>query len=337
MLRKAFAILIFAAAALAMHATVIVPYRCNLIEGSVSQALENVWATPHTHTARMIAAQSLARLQHCLAERPERVNLSMLAGGALQILGRHEAAIAIYENALRYDRRPELYMALGLSQLDAGIARETAVTNFVRAAEFQGLTILRNIPDVEARWAAYKRAGAEYDASLAALDLLDTRNRLANGDFGTPGPAGPRTSSNAAGVSPSAAARWSLFNRVPGLITSVLNDSPRGGGRKALRVTVASAHSGIYQKWPTGRSAGRVRTSASIYVVRGRIYVGSGNAPPFMNAVSAATGRWELLEGPNVSCPASMTVLYAADEGGAEFYVENVTATQTFAAPPCGL
>jgi hypothetical protein len=334
-LRSALAIAIVVGALAAFHRLVVIPYRCNIVEGRVSRSTEEVWRNPESYRTRQVALRNLELMRSCVQSCPANVNLQMLEGSNLLLLQRASAAATSFERALRFDRRPELYMALGIAQLAAGVPKETAVANFVAAADFAGLDTLKQIPDAEARWSAYTIAGERRERALAASGTIERRNKVANGSFEQPGPLGRRTASSARGVSPAAAGRWDLFNIASAPITSELTKSPPGRESLALHVSVQQANSGVSQIWQ-GRTAPRVVTAASVYVVRGSVYLGSGNGkPPMANAYSRSTGSWEQLTGTNISCPAYLTVIYAATSEGAEFYVEDVTVTETLAAPPC--
>jgi len=56
----------------------------------------------------------------------------MVLGASLRQLGRNREAIAAYEAALQFDRRPELYLNLGQTQVAIGDSK-SALQNFVRA------------------------------------------------------------------------------------------------------------------------------------------------------------------------------------------------------------
>lgn len=334
MWRKVLAIAVLvAAAAAAMHRLVIVPWRCNAVEGRVWRALDRVWGDRETYRKRNVAQESLEAMRGCVAACPTDVNLQMLAGSSFRVLGRSSAAISAYQRALRFDRRPELYMALGEAQLEAGAPIEQAIASFVKAGEFLGPDVIRRVPDAQARWRAYAIVGARHEKIRARAGLGRPPNLLMNPGFETPSSEAFATAS-ASGTPPSAADHWNTYTPTGRTMTRLVASSRSGG--KALHVIAPVAHSGIVQTWRNGRSAGRVRTEAWVYVVRGQIYLGSGDGrPPMANVHSSGTGRWERIAAVNDSCPASVTVLYAATPDGAEFYVDEISASPTLAAPPC--
>lgn len=337
MLHRAVAALLIVVAALAaIYRLVVVPWRCNDVEGVVWRDLDLVWEKREEDPwrARMVAERSLASMADCVAACRSDVNLQMLAGSSFRILGRSSAAIAAYQTALQFDRRPELYMALGSAQLEAGAPREQAVASFVKVGEFLGLEALRTIPDAQTRWSAYTIVGARHDEVLARNGLHQP-NLLENPAFSASGSNGPRTSTSAPEITPSAAAGWTVYNAAARPISTAIVPSTRSSG-SAIHVVTAAEHSGLMQVWSPEKVTGRVRTTAWVFVKRGRIYIGSGDGrPPMMNVYSSGTGRWERISGVNDSCPATTTVIYAASPGGAEFYVDGISATETLAAPPC--
>lgn len=335
MMRKLAAALIVLASAAAMYAIVIVPWRCNTVEGEVARSIASVWDRREELGVRPIAERNLGRLAGCLASCRSDVGLHMLAGTHFDILGRYEAAIAAYRTGLQYDHRPELYLALGNAQIRAGQPRDEAVANYVKAGEFLGADALRDVPDAEARWKAFTIVGERREKALTEHGMFDSHNRVANGSFDAAGPLGRTTATTAAELSQSAAAAWSLYNAKTQPIASALVPSTRGGGM-ALHVTASSAHSGLYHAWASKETTERARTSAWVFVKRGRVYLGTGDGrPPMMDAFSTSTGQWELLTAVNASCPALVTVIHAADDEGAEFFVDDVTSVATLAAPPC--
>jgi len=333
MWRKAAAVLVGLGAVTALDSLVLTPWRCNTVEGQVARSIDSVWEIRHTYRARRVAEEALPLLITSADSCPTNVNLWMLTGSALSILERWDVAVQAYRSALRFDRRPELYMALGLAQLQAGAPKNDAISSLVTAAEFSGTDILKEVPDAEARWAAYSIVGARDEKNLAEKGLLDKRNQLNNADFSEPAyrTAVARTTLQTA---PSAASSWEIFNEQPGLeVMTRLVPSDRSAGM-ALHVIAKGEHSGIFQRFEA--PVARVTTSAWIRVVRGSVYIGSSNGnKPWANAYSAPGNDWQRLSGLNVTCPAHITVVYAASAEGAEFYIDEISAIETAIAPPC--
>lgn len=332
-MRKAAALLIAAAAAFAFYRLVIVPWRCNDIEGIVKRATPERVERTDDPALRARAERNLAMIDECRRRCPADVNLAMLTAANLLILGRTAAAVPLYEEALRYDERPEIYLALAETQAMLG-RRDEAIRNAIRGAEVVGVEELNGISDVIVRWRAYEVVGARQEKYLLETGLAKRPNVLANADFAEAGPRGAEVTQSGYGVVPSAARHWELLNP-RGTSTTRIVPSPRRPGGKALHVSVAGVSGGLRQVWPNQLSLPRARTTAWVFVTRGRVALGSGSSAPMHDAVSTTTGRWEKLEALNQSCPAAMTMLQAVTEDGAEFVVDEVSAQYTLAAPPC--
>jgi hypothetical protein len=169
-------------------------------------------------------------------------------------------------------------------------------------------------------------------------------NMLLNPDFSMVGPSGPSTTyTGNAGAGPSAANRWILFNNGPATIKTELLPSTRpGGSSKMIHVTTTGNGSGLVQAGFASEgtydgvfSAGppHVIDSAWVYVVRGKVGIGAGNGGnTSIDAVSSTTGRWELLQGCNVSTPVNEFLVYSLTDG-AEFYVDFAKVTPLSRVP----
>lgn len=317
MWRKAAAAAIAAVAAWLLYDLVAMRHHCNVIEGEVSRSVETIPYDPARIFAyRGRAARNVERIAACAERHPSDVNLRMLAASNLTILGRHDAAAAMLRRALEFDRRPELYLALALAEIELG-QREQAIQHAALAAEFSGLSRLQEISDGMVRVEAQKIAGTRLEGHLIARGDFDTTNRLLNGDF-----AGGR-------------AHWRVTAAQHSPVTVMVVPSTRRAGANALRVIASGGDSGVFQLW-TKPPVPRARTTAWVYVVRGQVYVGTGSGqPPMRNVLSAGTGRWEKLEAVSESCPADRTVVFSASPEGAEFILDEITARETLAAPPC--
>jgi tetratricopeptide (TPR) repeat protein len=332
--RSAAALLIAATAACTLLQRVVLPYRCNNIEGRVERSLEQLWPERGSFAVRQPAERNVAELAKCLDICKSDVNLRMLTASNLTLLGRSAAAAALLTEALEYDRRPELHFALAEAQVDLG-QREAALENFVQAGSFSGFPILDEIPDGELRKKAYERVGSRHERALANTGSPELRNLIANGTFTEAGTS-PRTGSSKAGRSPSAARSWQLLNSGAGTVSSALESAPQGRGGRAVHVTTTTPGSGLRQIIARSNSVPRSITTAWVYVTRGTVYLATGNgSSPAATTFSRTVGRWERLEAVNESCPGRTTVIYAASPGGADFYVADVTMRQTFTALPC--
>lgn len=336
MLRKVLAVLVIVAGGAAIHRFVWLPHQCNVVKGRTQRALDRVWPWRHTYRAQLVAKQNAVQLLNCLERHPHDVALGMATAMNLEVAQRPHLARAVYCDALRFDRRPELYIACGRMQAATG-EREAALANFIRAGEFAGVNKLRAIEDIELQWAAIRTVGERVERRLATQGKLDTRNLVLNAAFGEPGARGAHVEIRTPGQVPSAARQWVLVNRGRSVATSHLVESTRRPGAKAIRVNVGAAGSGLRQIVPRANRRPRVRAAAWVRVERGTVCMGASNGRELLtNTCSTKTGVWEKLEAVNDSCPATTFSILATSAGGAEFFVDEAMARLTYAAPPCG-
>jgi hypothetical protein len=331
MWRNALALAIAIAAVLALHQLVVVPWRCSVVEGAVSQS------TPEERSddpsIRKRAEENIARISPCAGRCRTNVNLAVLGGQNLMVLGRREAAIALFEQALRYSQRPEIYMALAVAQAESG-DREAALQNSIRAADFAGNAVLLDMPDGAIRYQAHEIVGARHERSIARSGRVVTK-AIIDEHFDAAVPAGTPMGFAGTGEAPSAAEKWTIVNAA-GETTTRVQLSTRRQHAHAIHVAATRPGGGIKYKWPAAEYANRVQSVVWVFVTRGRVSIGSGNGkPPMANAFSKTTGQWERLEAVNESCPAKMIVIQAASDDGAEFIVDSVRVRPTIGAPPC--
>lgn len=158
------ATLVIAAAAIAALAqTVIRPLRCNYVEGDVQRVTERIdRASADQVTLAPYARRSIERLMPCLGCE-NGVNRAMVLASNLRFVGRNEEAAALYRNAMRYDRRPELYLGLGQTQLALGQNRE-ALQNLTIACRYNP----DYLDDITTYHEELRRAVDSYYLELAA-------------------------------------------------------------------------------------------------------------------------------------------------------------------------
>lgn len=337
MFRKALALVVIAAGCAAFYQFVWVPHHCNVVSGRAHDALERVWAQRHTRRAQVIAKRNATELVTCLDRQPHNVALAISTAVNLEVAQRFDLAGVIYCDALRFERRPELYVGCGRLKLSQG-KRDEALAMFVQAGQFAGVDRMWQIDDPVMRAEAIRKIGEHYERKLTAQGKLDERNSVLNGNFAVPSRRGvSRVEFARVGQILSAAQSWFLLNRTRATAVSELVPSERRRGGTAMHVNVATAGSGLRQVWPRANRRPRVRASAWIRVDRGKVCMGTSNGKELLtNVCSTKTGTWERLEAVNESCPASVTSIFAASDGGAEFTVDEVAARLTYAAEPCG-
>lgn len=166
---------------------------------------------------------------------------------------------------------------------------------------------------------------------------MSTANLVRNGAFAVarvPAPP-PTVTTKGAGQDNgglSAADAWTTWNNaVPATIAT---DIVQGAGNPAgdgavLHVVCSAPGGGIVQAFGArDHGPARVRTSAWVKVVRGRVILGTGNGGDIGADVSSTSvGRWELLSAFNGVAPANELIVYA-DAADTEFFVSHVTCEE---------
>lgn len=336
MWRKLAAAAIAVASGAAMYRMVYLPWRCNTIEGTVARSTDRISREDDPFRVRDAAERNVAMLQRCIDVCKTDVQLPTLAAANLMILGRAGAAAAMYERALRYDQRPELYLRLSTAQLAAG-DRAAGIRSLVVAGDFAGKDYVLFSPDVLARMEAYNTVSHREARAAAARGEIVRDDLVVNGDFDAVSTRGRVSSDRGSGAAWDAAAEsWSAFANTPTTVTTTLMRSTRRPGRRMLRVEVGAGDSGIFQAWgdKRGMAPARVVTDAWVFVRSGQIYVGTGRGSRTRrDAYSSSSGRWERLQAGNGSCPATQTILFSASKR-ADFYVDSVEVYEV-PGPPC--
>ena len=312
--RRLAALALLLLAGFLLHRKVWVPHRCNVVKKELGTVIEREWERRHTAVAFDAGARNEPVIAEAVEHCPHDVALLMLAGSNQVLMNRYEAALRFYERALQHDRRPELKMAAGVALLNLG-RREEALGHFVDAANFAGSDMLTEVPDAEVRFEAYRRYGERREKMLALRGRLDMRNLLENADFSQ------------------GARKWISVSEGGGTVSASIVPSQRRPGGNAMHVVTTGERSGLRQALRRRDRRPRVRTSATIFVNRGRVCIGSGNGALMQNACTTGTGRWERLEGVSESCPAEMTLITAASPGGADFIIDDVAARLAIGLP----
>ena len=151
---------------------------------------------------------------------------------------------------------------------------------------------------------------------------------LSNASFDTPN--SNYTSTTLTGVrhwGPSAAAHWTTWNNTWGTtLTTLLPSTLPGGGTNMIHVETTGGRNGIGQVMaPFNTGPSNVVTSAYVYVLSGKVSLGTGNGgSAAADVISTTTNRWERLQAPNGHAPANEVVVYSYG-GPANYYVGNVS------------
>ncbi len=133
---------------LAMDRLCIVPYRLNrtkkVVESVTRRSLE-----VNGPQGPLLARKSVEQLSPCLAATPDDIDCYMLLAANYGIMEKNADAARMYRAALQYDRRPEIYLDLGLTLLNLS-QREAAVNSLVSAVIFNP-GLINEIPYFEVR------------------------------------------------------------------------------------------------------------------------------------------------------------------------------------------
>lgn len=114
---------------------VVEPYRCNIAKAELQKSTTALLSMPAGPRTASAVREGLARARHCLEVTPWDVEMHMILAVHYRLLGRLEEAARAYEEALRFDHRPELYFSLGMVELEMN-RRAEAVTSFAKASAF---------------------------------------------------------------------------------------------------------------------------------------------------------------------------------------------------------
>lgn len=156
-------------------------------------------------------------------------------------------------------------------------------------------------------------------------------NVLANPEFSAGGP--PSTITGAPVPGPSATPPWTTWNN--SVATTTTQHLPAFNGRAGvIHVKTTGADNGLVQVWkPFNAGPSKVVHAARIYVVSGKVGIGTGNGGNTgASAFTTGTGQWETIRGVNSVCPANETIIYSVG-GPADFYVDFASVEVTSTAP----
>lgn len=111
----------------------VVPWGCNVTTKEMEAAMtEALRGNPQ---ARAYLVANTGKAERCRKHVRHDQSLNVAVASAYSLTGRSAEALAVYEDALRYDRRPEIYFNIGGIYLKTGYS-EKAFDNFLTAARF---------------------------------------------------------------------------------------------------------------------------------------------------------------------------------------------------------
>ena len=118
---------------------------CNVRAGRAQQSVMAVMRMPQNSGARISARQAIDEMNHCLECWPNNIQLYMMRAAALRVFDRPAEASLDYRRALLLDRRAELWLNVGLSELEAG--RDEQAFDALTTAAFMFIPYLEEIPE----------------------------------------------------------------------------------------------------------------------------------------------------------------------------------------------
>lgn len=133
---------------------------CNVMKRSVEARTTRIYATgePYSNREVDIAQLNLTQIAGCMDRYSWDVDLHMELAANLSVVRRYDDVVRTYQDALRIDRRPEIYLNLGRAQLKANRPAE-AIESFLAALRFNssmvsGEDMLQVTDEVMRRWNA---------------------------------------------------------------------------------------------------------------------------------------------------------------------------------------
>ena len=123
------------------------PYRCNQVVKATMPGALAAFSSADQYYAVQLARKSADRVEPCIAQAPFMIDLYMIAAVDRRVLGQYGKAVKLYEHALEYDRRPELYLQLGLSELQ--LNRRSEARKALERAILFAPSMLDEIDDAE--------------------------------------------------------------------------------------------------------------------------------------------------------------------------------------------
>lgn len=138
------------------------PWRCSCAEASALRRTASL--IDQQQTVRLpIARSNIDMLLGCHDRYPHRIGAEMILAANYRFAGRPAMAVQIYSDALRWHKRPELYLNLGEALIEAGHEKEGVKT--LRRAAVYNPTFVAEVP---AYSLPMQDAVIKYEARLAA-------------------------------------------------------------------------------------------------------------------------------------------------------------------------
>ena len=154
---------------------------------------------------------------------------------------------------------------------------------------------------------------------------VQAANFLSNGSFEQNVVGSSTTFTGLKSGGSSAADGWRIWNNsFATTATDLLPSTLPSGGSQMIHVDTTGNNNGLFQVFlPFNTGPNSVISSAWVYVINGKVGLGTGNGGNTgLNVISSTTGEWEFLEAVNGVSPANEFIIYSASQNGAEFYVD---------------
>lgn len=120
-------------------------YLCNLRGARAERSVSRLFSDSDQIAARIAARDIESDMSPCIECWRTNVAFYMIDAAALRMLGRLDDAAGAYRQALRFDRRAEIYLNLGLTELDAG--REAQAADALTTAVLLQYSYIDDIPE----------------------------------------------------------------------------------------------------------------------------------------------------------------------------------------------
>jgi O-antigen ligase len=137
------------------------PFVCEGKKLQIKTRTEDALGIGESFRSAPVARENIVAIDQCLPRRAGDVDYLMLRAANDRVLGNYESARGSYQEALRYDRRPELYAELGVTDLQMG-RRDEALDALFQAVLFSRIYLDSLSPDVAAELKARLRREAPH-------------------------------------------------------------------------------------------------------------------------------------------------------------------------------
>jgi Tfp pilus assembly protein PilF len=99
-------------------------HQCSLQEAQAEREITRLFDHAEQPGARIMARKVLEMMDRCVVCAPTEVSHHMARAAALRMLGQPGDAAQEYRRALQLDRRAELFLNVGMAELEAGRAQQ---------------------------------------------------------------------------------------------------------------------------------------------------------------------------------------------------------------------